>query len=76
MLKLLKVSRGKGQITCKGKSIIVTADYSREPFRDRSTWEKTFIAGFERFLGQTSISSETVIIQGVIKTFHDEIRLK
>jgi hypothetical protein len=40
--RILKALREKKQITCKGKSIEITADFSMETLKARRAWSKVF----------------------------------
>jgi hypothetical protein len=40
--RILKAVREKNQITYKGKSIKITADFSTETLNAKSAWSKTF----------------------------------
>jgi hypothetical protein len=42
--RILKVVREKKQITCKGKPIKITADFSTETLKARRAWSQVFLA--------------------------------
>jgi hypothetical protein len=74
----LKAVREKKQITYKGKSIKITADFSTETLKARRAWSEVFWALNEnnfnpRILYQAKLSFK---IDGAIKDFHDKQKLK
>jgi hypothetical protein len=74
----LKAVREKKQITYKGKSIKITADFSTEALKARRAWSEVFWALNEnnfnlRILYQAKLSFK---IDGAIKDFHDKQKLK
>jgi hypothetical protein len=74
----LKAVREKKQITYKGKSIKITADFSRETLKARRAWGEIFQALNEnnfnpRILYPAKLSFK---IDGTMKVFHDKQKLK
>jgi hypothetical protein len=74
----LKAVREKKQITCKGKPIKITADFSTETLKARRAWGEIFQALNEnnfnpRILYLTKLSFK---IDETIKVFHDKQKLK
>jgi hypothetical protein len=74
----LKAVREKKQITYKGKTIKITADFLTETLKVRRAWSEVFQALNEnnfnpRILYQAKLSFK---INGVIKFFHDKQKLK
>jgi hypothetical protein len=70
--------REKKQITYKGKPIKITADFSMETLKARSTWSEVFQAlnknDFNpRILYPAKLSFK---IDGAIKVFHDKQKLR
>jgi hypothetical protein len=70
----LKAVREKRQITYKGKSIKITADFSTETLKARRAWSEVFQALSEnnfnpRILYPAKVSFK---IDGAIKVFHDK----
>jgi hypothetical protein len=76
--KILKAVREKKQITCKGKPIKITADFSTKTLKARRTWSEIFWAVNEnnfnpRILYPAKLSFK---IDGAIKFFHNKQKLK
>jgi hypothetical protein len=76
--RILKDVREKKQITYKGKSIKITADFSTETLKARRAWGEIFQAlnqnNFNpRILNPAKLSFK---IEGEIKVFHDKQKLK
>jgi hypothetical protein len=74
----LKVVKEKKQITYKGKTIKITADFSMETLKARRAWSEVFWALNEnnfkpRILYPAKLSFK---IDGAIKVFHDKQKLK
>jgi hypothetical protein len=74
----LKAVREKKQITCKGKPIKITADFSTEILKARRAWGEIFQALNEnnfnpRILYPAKLSFK---IDGTIKVFQDKQKLK
>jgi hypothetical protein len=74
----LKAVKVKKQITYKGKSIKITADFSTETLKARRAWAEVFQALNEnnfntRILYPAKLSFK---IDGAIKVFHDKLKLK
>jgi hypothetical protein len=74
----LRAVREKKQITYKGKPIKITADFSTEMLKARRAWSEVFQALNEnnfnhRILYPAKLSFK---IDGTIKVFHDEQKLK
>jgi hypothetical protein len=76
--RILKALKEKKQITCKGKPIKITADFSMETLKARRAWSEIFLALNEnnfnpRILYPAKLSFK---IDGAIKVFHDKQKLK
>jgi hypothetical protein len=76
--RIMKAVREKKQITYKGKSIKITADFSTETLKARRAWDEFFQALNEnnlkpRILYPARLSFK---IDGTIKVFHDKQKLK
>jgi hypothetical protein len=76
--RILKAEREKKQITYKGKTIKIKADFSVETFKARRAWSEVFWALSEnnfnrRILYPAKLSFKT---DGAIKVFHDKQKLK
>jgi hypothetical protein len=76
--RILKAVREKKQITYKGKSIKITADFSTETLKARIVWGEISWALIEnnfnpRILYPAKLSFK---IDGAIKVFHDNQKLK
>jgi hypothetical protein len=76
--RILKAVREKKQITYKGKSIKITADFSMETLKARRPWSKVFQAlnksNFNpRILYPAKLSFK---IDGAIKVFQNKQKLK
>jgi hypothetical protein len=76
--RILKAIREKKQITYKGKPIKITADFSTEALKAKTSWSEVFWALNEnnfnpRILYPTKLSFK---IDGAIKIFHDKQKLK
>jgi hypothetical protein len=76
--RILKAVREKKQITYKGKSIKITADFSTETLKARRAWSEVFQALNEnnfnpRILYSAKLSFK---IDGTIKVFLDKQKLK
>jgi hypothetical protein len=74
----LKAVRKKKQTTYKGKPIKITADFSTETLKARRAWSEVFWALNEnnfklRILFPAKLS---FTIDGMIKVFHDNEKLK
>jgi hypothetical protein len=74
----LKFVRDKKQITCKGKPIKITADFSMETLKKRRAWSDIFQAQSEnnfnlKILYPAKLSFK---IDGAIKVFHDKQKLE
>jgi hypothetical protein len=74
----LKAVREKKQITCKGKPIKITADFSTETLKARRAWNEVFQVLNEnnfnpRILYPAKLSFK---IDGTIEVFHDQQKLK
>jgi hypothetical protein len=75
--RILKTVREKQQITCKGKSIKITADFSTETLKARRAWSEVFWALNEnnfnpRLLYPAKLSFK---IDGAIKVLHNKQKL-
>jgi hypothetical protein len=74
----LKAVREKKQITCKGKPIKITTDFSTDTLKAKKTWGEILQALNEnnfnpRILYPAKLSFK---IDGTITFFHDEQKLK
>jgi hypothetical protein len=74
----LKAIREKNQITCKGKPIKITADFSTETLKARRAWSEVFWALNENNFNPRILYAATLSfkIDGAIKLFHDKQKLK
>jgi hypothetical protein len=70
---MLKPVREKKQITYKGKSIKITADFSAEILKARRAWSEVFWALNENNFNPRILSPAKLLfkIDGAIKVFHD-----
>jgi hypothetical protein len=73
----LKVVREKKQITYKGKSTIITADFSTETLKARRAWSEVFWTLNENKFNPRILYPERLLfkIDGSIKVFHDKQKL-
>jgi hypothetical protein len=76
--RILKVVREKKQITYKGKSIKITAEFPTETLKARRAWSEVFCTLNEnnfnpRILYRSKLSFK---VDGAIKVFHDKQKLK
>jgi hypothetical protein len=76
--RILKAVREEKQITYKGKSIKITADFSTETLKARRAWGKIFRALNEDNFNPRILYPDKLIfkINGAIKVFHDKQKLK
>jgi hypothetical protein len=74
----LKAVREKKQITYKGRSIKITADFSTETLKARRAWSEVFQALNENNLNPGILypAKLSFKIHGAIKVFHDKQKLK
>jgi hypothetical protein len=74
----LKAVREKKQITYKGKKIKITADFSTETLKAKRACSEVFQALNENNFNPRILYPETLSfkIDGKIKVFHDEQKLK
>jgi hypothetical protein len=74
----LKVGREEKQITCKGKPIKITADFSMETVKASRAWSELFWALNENKFSPRTLYPEKLSfkIDGAVKVFHDKHKLK
>jgi vacuolar-type H+-ATPase catalytic subunit A/Vma1 len=74
----LKTVREKKQTTCKGKTIKITADFSKETLKARREWSEVFWALNEKNFNPRILYSGKLSfkIDGAIKVFHNKQKLK
>jgi hypothetical protein len=76
--RILKAVREKKQITYKGKSIKIIADFSTETIKARITWTEEFQALNDNNFNHRIFYLAKLLfkIDGAIKFFHDKQKLK
>ena len=76
--KILKAARGKQEVTYKGASIRLTADFSMETLQARRKWQKIFQVLRTRVLQPRLLYPARLSIkkQGQIRSFLDKRSLK
>jgi hypothetical protein len=76
--RILKAIRQKKQITYKGKSIKITAEFSTATLKTRRAWSEVFQALNENNFNPKILYAEKILfrIDGAIKIFHDKQKLK
>jgi hypothetical protein len=76
--RILKAVREKKQITCKGKHIKITTDFSMETLKARRAWREVFWAVNENNFNPWILypAKLSFKIDGAIKVFHDKQKLK
>jgi hypothetical protein len=74
----LKAVREKKQITHKGKTIKITADFSTETLKARRAWGEVFLAVNENNFNPRILEPEKLSfkIDEAIKVFHNKEKLK
>ena len=76
--RILKAARGKERVTCKGVSIRLSADFSKDILQARRGWQEVFqvMKGKDlhpRLLYPAKLSFR---MEGQIKCFPDKLKLK
>jgi hypothetical protein len=76
--RILRAVREKKQITCKGKPIKITTDFSTETLKARRAWSEVFQVLNENSFNPRILYPEKLSfkIDGAIKVFHDKQKLK
>jgi hypothetical protein len=74
--RILKAVRGKGQVTCKGRPIRITPDFSTETVKARRSWADVILTLKEykcqpRLLYPAKLS---ITVDGENKIFHDKTK--
>jgi hypothetical protein len=74
----LKAVKEKKQITYKTKSIKITADFSTETLKARTTWNEVFRSLNKNYFNPRILYPTKLLfkIDGTIKVFQDKQKLK
>ena len=76
--RILKATRGKERVTCKGVPIRLSADFSKEKLQSRRVWKKAFkvMEVKDLYLRLLYPAKLSFIMGGQIKCFPDKVKLK